>query len=84
MTNQIFSVRCGSSNLRHVRPVAGHGVVRLVRGELEAVVAAGAAASVELVAAEAGDEAGLAGLEVGHLVQVSLPGGVLLGRLLKT
>ena len=67
-----------------MRPVAGHGVVRLVRGELEAVVAAGAAAGVELVAAEAGDEAGLAGLEVGHLVQVSLPGRVLLGRLLKT
>ena len=62
-------------------PVTRHGVVALVRGELEAVVAAGAAPGVELVTAEAGDQARLAGLEVCHLVEVPLSWGVLLGGL---
>ena len=70
-----------TTNLRYMGPVTGHGVVTLVRGELEAVVSAGAASSVELVTAEAGDQAGLAGLEVCHLVEVSLSGGILLGGL---
>ena len=61
-------------DLRDVRAVAGHGVVRLVAGELEAVVAAGSTASVELLAAEAGDQARLPRLEVRHLVQMSLSG----------
>ena len=70
-----------TTNLRHMWPVAGHGVVALVRGELEAVVSAGAAPGVELVTAEAGDQAWLPGLEVCHLVEVSLSGGILLGSL---
>ena len=65
-------------DLRDVGAVAGHGVVRLVAGELEAVVAAGSTASVELLAAEAGHQARLSRLEVRHLVQMSLSGRVLL------
>ena len=65
-------------DLRDVGAVAGHGVVRLVAGELEAVVAAGSSPGVEFVAAQTGYEAGLAGLEVGHFVEMSFPGGVLL------
>ena len=61
--------------------VAGHGVVRLVAGELEAVVSTGAAPGVELLTAQTSHQAGLAGLEVGHFVQMSLPRRVLLGGL---
>ena len=70
-----------TTDLGYMGPVTGHGVVTLVRGELEAVVSAGASSGVELVTAEAGDQARLAGLEVCHLVKVSLSGGILLGGL---
>ena len=39
-------------DLGHVGPVTGHGVVGLVAGEIEAVVAAGSSPGVELIAAE--------------------------------
>ena len=68
-------------DLGHVGPVTGHDVVGLVAGELEAVVAAGASPGVELIAAETSHQAWLAGLEVGHFVQMSLPRRVLLGGL---
>ena len=68
-------------DLGHMGAVTGHGVVGLVAGELEAVVATGAAPGVELVTAETSHQAGLPGLEVRHFVEMSLSGRVLLGRL---
>ena len=53
-------------DLGHVGPVTGHRVVRLVAGELEAVVAAGSSPGVELVAAQTSHQSGLAGLKIFH------------------
>ena len=61
--------------LGHVRPVAAHGVVRVLSRELEGVVSAGATPAVGDLAGQAGDEAGTTRLKVSHGVEVTLAGG---------
>jgi hypothetical protein len=56
-----------------VGTLAGHGVVRLVDGELERVVAAEAFPAVGDVTTDAGHNAGLARLKVSDGVEVTLP-----------
>ena len=56
-------------------PLAAHGVVRLLRGEVELVESALPPPGVDDVAAEAADHPWAAGLEVGHRVQVALARG---------
>ena len=61
--------------LGNVRSVAAHGVVRVLPGELEGVVAAGTASAVGDFASETSDEAGTTGLKIGHGVQVAFARG---------
>jgi hypothetical protein len=55
-----------------VGTLAGHGVVRLVDGELERVVAAEAFPAVGNITTDAGHNAGLARLKVSDGVEVTL------------
>ena len=58
--------------MRYVRSLARHGVVRLVSGEFEGVVAAEAISAVYDVTADASHDARLARLEVSDSVEMPL------------